>query len=292
MIRFVLCRFFQDNVEQTIKKLKMDLKSYTAIVFTITFVPATVVFTIGCIIWKYYKKSELLMLVIMKGIISRKNIDKKLTYLVCNRKLPSSSRHHFMLNSLFIIAICIQCFFAIAIFDVVYECSNDPDLDCFKKDNDVKLSNTFGYNESPVNCSMITQDDIVICYRTTAFDPEKTFIGAAAGYLLFKMLNFGLIIVAYTMVWVAEKWKRRTLLYFKLGFSLCIIVVMFVPLLLRIYVDKVESAFRKVSYTVLVQLMFVVIVILYFVARLPWEEFSENENYYGDASKPDDVEAH
>ena len=269
----------------------MDLRSYTAIVFTVTFVPSVVVFIGGCVIWHYYRKSERLMLIIMNGIISRKNIESKLTYLVCNRKLPFSSRHHFMLNSLFIVAICVQCFFAVAIFDVEYECRHDPDLDCFKKDDDVKLSSTFGYDESAVNCSTISKDDIVICYRITAFDPERAFIGAAAGYLLFKMLNFGLVIVAYSMVWVSQKWKRKTLRNFKLVFSFSIIVVTFVPILLRIYVDHVESAFRKVSYIVLVQLTFVVVVILYFVASLPWEEFGESEQYYGDASKPNDVES-
>ena len=95
-----------------------------------------------------------------------------------------------MLNSLFIVAICIQCFFLIAIVDVSYECIHDPDLDCFKKKDDVKLSDTVAYDESPVNCSMISKDDFVICYRMTAFDPGRAFIGAAAGYLLFKMLNF------------------------------------------------------------------------------------------------------
>jgi magnesium-transporting ATPase (P-type) len=124
----------------------MDLKSYSSIISTITFIPAIIVFITGCIVWYYYRKSERLMLILMKGIISRKNIDKRPTYLVCNRELPSSSGHHFMLNSLFVVAICIQCFFLIAIVDV-----HNPDLDCFKKKDDVKLSDTFAYDESPVN---------------------------------------------------------------------------------------------------------------------------------------------
>ena len=101
----------------------------------------------------------------------------------------------------------------------------------------------------------------------TAFDPERAFIGAVAGYLLFKMLNFGLLIVAYIMLWVAQKWATKTLLYFNLGFCLFIILVTFIPLILRIYVDEVESAFRKMSYTVLVQFVSVVFVVLFFVVR-------------------------
>ncbi len=258
----------------------MDLKSYIGIIFTITFVPAIVVLITGTIIWYYYRKSEFLMLILMKGIISRKNTDEGPTYLVCNRKLPSSSRHHFMLNSIFIVAMCVQCFFILAIVDVSYECIHDPDLDCFKKRDYIKISDTFADDGSAVNCSTISKEDFVICYRMTVFDPKRAFIGASAAYLLFRMTNFGLVIVAYTMLWVAQKWETKTLKYFKLGFSLFVIVIVFVPLILKIYVDDVESAFRKMSYTVLVQFIFVVVVVVYFVARLPWEEFDESEEYY------------
>ena len=175
----------------------MDLGSYTRIILAITLVPAIVVFIICAIICYFYRKSENLMLIIMQGIISRKNINKRSTYLVCNREIESSTRRHFMLNSIFIISICVQCFFLIAIFDVSYDCRTEPDLDCFKKKDDVKFSDTFAYNESPVNCSNISKDEFVICYRITAFDPDRAFIGAAAAYLLFKMINFGLLLVAY-----------------------------------------------------------------------------------------------
>ena len=143
----------------------MDYKSYTTIIFLITVVPAILVIIICLNVWRRYPKSEELMHIIMKGIISRKNIDNKPTYLVCNRKLPSSNRRQFMVNSIFIITICVMCFSSIAIIEVTYECLHDPDLDCFKKKDDVKLSDFLvDYDESPINCSMISRNDFVICY--------------------------------------------------------------------------------------------------------------------------------
>jgi Na+/melibiose symporter-like transporter len=53
----------------------MDYKSYTTIIFLITVVPAILVIIICLNVWRRYPKSEELMLIIMKGIISRKNID-------------------------------------------------------------------------------------------------------------------------------------------------------------------------------------------------------------------------
>ena len=264
----------------------MELKTYTGITFTITFVPAFVVFIIGSIVWYHYRKSECLMLIIMKGIVSKRNIDRRPTYLVCNRKLPPSSRHHFMLGSIFITAICIQCFFLLSTVEVNYECSHDPSLDCFKKKDNVKFSDALAYDESPVNCSSISTDDFVMCYRITVLDPQKAFIGAAAGYLLFKFLNFGFLILSYTMIFVAKKWEAITLKWFQFVFGLILTIVLFIPFTLRIYLNEVESAFRKISFTVLVQLLLVFIALLYFMAWLPWKEFAHSKEYFEEATLP------
>ncbi|CAB4024575.1 Hypothetical predicted protein [Paramuricea clavata] len=265
----------------------MHLKSYTGIIISVTLMPALVVFIVGCIIWFYYRKCEGFMLqVFMENIISKKNINKRPTYLVCNRKLSSLNRHYFTVTSILVISICVQCFFLLAIVDVSYECLHDPGLDCFKKKDDVKISDTLAYDESPVNCSTISGDDTIICYRLTAFDPKRIFIAAAAAYLLSKMLNFCLLTIAHIMLWAATKWKATTLLCIEIIFSLIFIIVMIIPLVLRTCLDEIESAFPKLSYTVFVQVVLVVLVILYFVIRLPWEEFGESEEYYEDASLP------
>ena len=264
----------------------MDLKYYSSVIFAVTFVPSSVVFIAGFIIWRCYPQSQKLLLIVMKNIVAENNIEGKPTYLVCKRKLPRSSNNRFMLSSLFIISVCVQCFFQLAIVELIYKCINQSDLDCFKKKDDVKLSDTFAYDESPVSCSSISTDDFVTCYRITVFDPERAFIAASATYLLFKMLNFFLFIVAITMLSVAKKWKIKGVWCFKYGLSITILMVIFIPFSLRIYLDEVESAFRRVSYTVLAQLILLVLVVIYFLAGLPWEEFSENEKYYEDASLP------
>ena len=131
----------------------------------------------------------------------------------------------FFFKSLLIISLCVQCFFLLAITDVTYQCIHDPDVDCFKKKDDVKLSDTNVYDESPVNCSLISRDDFVICYRISAFDAERAFIGAAAGYLLFKFLNFSFLVVSYIMIWMAQKFEKFTFrclsLWFLSSFWLC-----------------------------------------------------------------------
>ena len=167
---------------------------------------------------------------------------------------------------------------------------HDPDLDCFKKKDDVKLSDFLvDYDESPINCSMISRDAFVICYRLTAFDPERAFIGAAAGYLLFKMLNFALLVVAHVMLFATQKLPETLVNRFKIAFALSILVVLFIPVLLRTFLDEVESAFRKMSYTVLIQVTSLFSDIAHLI-YLPWEKFSKSKEYYGDASLPDNVD--
>ncbi len=187
----------------------------------------------------------------------------------------------------FIIGLCFQTFFLVAIVDVTYECIHDPDWDCFKKKDDVKLSNTYAYNESPVNCSTISRDDFVTCYRLTFLDPERAFVGAATAYLLFKMINIGLLVVAHIMLSMAQIMTKITLLYFKIGFAIFILVALCVPPILSIFVVEVESTFRKVSFTVLLQVIAVAVVVGYFVIAVPWEHFRGNDEYYENVSLPD-----
>ncbi len=275
----------------------MNLKSYAYIMAIMNVVPTSIVLIIGLILrYYFFKKSERLMLIIMKGIVSRKNIDKKCTYLVCNMKLPAPSSGlwrrfrrttPFYLYSLFIIAMCVEVFLFTALIDVTYKCIHDPDLDCFKKKDDVKLTDTSADNE-PVNCSTISRDDFVICYRLTPFDPERAFVGAATAYLLFKMINIGLLVVAYIMLSMAQMMKKRSSwLCFKLGFTFFIVVALFLPAMLSIFVVEVESTFRKVSITVLLQVTAVAWVVGFFVIAIPWGHFHGNDEYYEDVSLPD-----
>ena len=152
-----------------------------------------------------------------------------------------------------------------------YECINVPNLDCFKKKDDIKLSDTYAYDELPVNCSAISREDFVICYRKTVLDPERAFAGAATAYLLFKIINISLIVVAYAMLWMAQKLQNVTMKCVKLVVAIIIFFLFGILLILRLYVDDVESAFRKISYTVVVQLLYLVVVLMYFISFLPWE---------------------
>ena len=265
----------------------MDLKSYAGIVLAACIVPAIMVIIVVIIISKYYENFlENLMPIIMKGTISKRNIDKKPTYLVCNRYLPPHSRKYFIFYSFAIIFMCVQLFFLLAIVDVSYDCVHRPDIDCFKKKDDVKLTDTFAYNESPVNCSSISRDDFVICYRVTFLDPQRAFIAAAAAYLLFKMLNFAFLVVSKVMLWITMKLEGMKLMLFRLGFSLFLTILVLVPLTLKVFLDEVESAFRKLSYTAVIQFLIVFLSIIFYLLRIPWEKFGKSDEYLIDASLP------
>ena len=49
----------------------------------------------------------------------------------------------------------------------------------------MKLSDTFANDDSPVNCSSISKNDFVTCYRIIAFDPDRSFVSAGAAYFFF-----------------------------------------------------------------------------------------------------------
>ena len=267
----------------------MNFGAYTAIIAALCFVPPVLTFIIGGIVWYCYRKSEGLMVIMMKSIISQMNIERKPTYLVCGKRLPSSSRKYFMIYSLMILTICVQCFFLVVCFEVSYECINDPDLDCFKEIDDVKLS-AATFSEPPVNCSSISQDDFVFCYRTTAFDPEKAFFGAAAAYLLFELLNIVLVVLAHLMLFLAGTLKNMTVV--KIVITTIFLGLFIGFFVLRTQVDAFESATRKLSYTVLVQGVLFILFIFLYIIMLPWGVLRKGEEYYGDASLPMIADAH
>mgnify|MGYP002804212078 CR=1 FL=1 len=215
----------------------------------------------------------------MRNIITRKNIDQELKYLVCKRIFPGEARNFFVFGSIAIVITCVQCTFLIAMIEQTYNCRHDPDLYCFKK--------SFDFNPSPINnCSAISKDELVICYRITAFNPERALIGASAGYLLFKILTICLLIVAHIMLWLAQKWDTKTLRCFKFAFGFILFAGLNIEILVSIFGDEVDSTLRKISISVLLQVELVVCNVAYFVAFLPWEIFRGAKEYYGDASIP------
>ena len=272
-----------DHLEEQSKRRKMKLGMYTLIIAGLCFIPPLLTLILGIVVWYGYRKSEGFMLIMMKSIISQMNVNKKPTYLVFGRKLPSSSRKYFMIYSFMMLTICVQCFFLLVWFEVSYECLDDPDLDCFKEIDDVTISPDL-IRELPVNCSTISKDEIVFCYRMTVFDPEKAFFGAAAAYLLFELLNIVLVLVSHLMLCLATKCKRMTLL--KIAITLLFLGLLAGIFVLRTQVEEFESATRKLSYTALVQGLLVSLFIFFYVVMLPWGMLGKSEEYYGDASLP------
>ena len=274
-------------------KEKMDLKFYTVLIAAVCFAPPVLTFIIGAMFWWCCRKGESLMLILMKSVIVKRNIDKRPAYLICDRKLPSSSKKYFVIYSLLILTICVQCFFMLSFFELSFKCIDDPDLDCFKEKievnfniADIKLST---FDNSPVNCSSISPKENVFCYRITAFDPEKAFFSAAASYLLFELINIALIFIAHVMLFLAGKCKSMVMvkLFLVLFFS-AIFAGIFV---LRTQVDEFHSATRKLSYTVIVQGLLVLFFVFFYVVLIPWGRF-EKEEYYGDASLPGNIGSH
>ena len=264
----------------------MNWQSLNGIILAITLVPSSVLFSIFMIIWFSCEKSEDWILMTMRHIITRKNIDlelkhntkknikKELKYLFCNRILPDGARYLFVFGSIAIVITCVHCTFIIAMIEQTYNCRHDSDLYCFKQ--------SFDFSQSAINnCSALWKDELVICYRITAFDLERALIGASAGYLLFKILTICLLIVAHIMLWLAQKLSKKTLQCYKWVFGLILFAVLNI-----IFKIQQGSTLRNVSTTVLIQIELVVINVFYFVAFLPWEIFRNADEYYGDASIP------
>ena len=54
------------------------------------------------------------------------------------------------------------------------------------------------------------------------------------------------------------------------------------------HLSEVESAFRKISYTVLLQLLLLYVTLMYLMISLPWEDFRDSEEHLDETTKADD----
>ena len=168
------------------------------------------------------------------------------------------------------IALCVQFFFRVAIVDETNDCIHEPGLECFKTnaDGDKVSEINITDQEPPVNCSSISANDFVTCYRITLFDPERIFIAASPAYLLFKLLNFSLLIVSYTMVWRIHKLNKKSVVIFKFTFA----------------------SFMTIKLVIKLQVAYIGISIFYYVFWIPWETFENtDQEYYVDVSLPHNV---
>ena len=267
----------------------MGLNWYTKIIWIAASVPYLALMIFGYIILRCWQRSHSLTLITMKGFVAERNVDRTPEYLVCNRIIPPRSRAFFARHSLIMIALCVQLFFRVAIVDETNECIHEPGLECFKTNADGDKASEINITdqESPVNCSSISANDFVTCYRFTLFDPERIFIAASAAYLLFKLLNFSLLIVSYIMVWRIHKLNKRKVVIFKFTLASSILILLFIPLIVHASkFGEVGTEFQQMY----LQVAYVGISVFYYVFWIPWETFENTDHeYYVDVSLPQNV---
>jgi hypothetical protein len=92
------------------------------------------------------------------------------------------------------------------------------------------------------------------------------------------------------MIFLAGKFKNMTVVKIVITIICFALTVGF--FLLRTQLNEFKSVTRKISYTVLVQSGFVMLLIFLYVVMLPWRLLDKREEYYAEASLPIIVGAH
>lgn len=149
----------------------MDLWKAAPVFFPVyaSCMPSIIVLIIGSIIWYFGKESKSLMLIRMKNIIIV--IIEYWQETDLPRLQLSGRRKHFMLTSLVIVSMCMWPGILTRLITVSI---HSPDVDCFKKKNELKFLDTFAYDETPVNCPFIQSDVFVKSYPINFFLLRKS----------------------------------------------------------------------------------------------------------------------
>ena len=269
----------------------MNLMSYNAILLAPVIIPCTIVIVIGFCFNN--SKKESVILIVLKGMITRRNvgdvpmllfqgriIDSK-SFTLDRRSLSFGAMQAFLLVALVFVVISIQTIISLVIFQISYECNADPYLDCFMRrfGADVKPI----WREYPVNCSAISHTDIVICYKLVTFEPEYWFIAVSSGYLLMKIMRVILDLFASFLLWAADK-RIGFLKKIKRGIYIAFAIILGIVISLIVYVQEFENVTQQISWVHLIQIVFTVCSLPFSAFSIPWEDFANKAEYVDDAS--------
>ena len=141
-------------------------------------------------------------------IVTRKNVDKRPRYFICGRICPEyidtdtdiDIEKRVAWVAVTVIAACTSLFSLLFALEISNECRNDPYLDCFKKRSNPEPSDSPIYESSPVNCSAISNADVVLCFRLGWPDFERVAVAGAASYLGYQIMTISLIITAHIIL--------------------------------------------------------------------------------------------
>ena len=271
----------------------MNLISYNAILLAAIMIPFIIVFLV---IWRCLdnSKKESIILIVLKGMITRRNVGDAPMLLFQGRIVdPKSFTSHsawlrpfgamraFFLVAIFFVSNSIQTTVTLVIFQVSYECNADPYLDCFLQHFDADVRPP--WREYPVNCSAISHTELVVCYKLVILEPEYWFIAATSGYLLMKIMRVILDLFASFLLWAADR-GMGFLKKIKRGIYIAFAIILGIVLFLSIYVEEFENATQKISWAHLIQIVFTVFLLPFSAFSIPWEDFANEAEYVDDAS--------
>lgn len=267
----------------------MNLEAYS---YIIVFIIGEVYFVVVgiCTILILCGKGRFVLL-ILNGLIKKRNVNRQLKYFICGRELSGSDapKCRFYIVSLMLIAICTVLFVLVVTVQISYECRNEPHLDCFKRKTETEKSLPERlYGTSPVNCSKILKTDIVSCYRIAAPSFARVFAALSATYLCYKLTKIILYIAAHIMLWIVDKCGCigeciSKILVFMLSYAPIIILE-----ILRYNSKKYDYALQTTPIATSIYAGLAVSVGVAFVLLIPWSRFSDEPEYFSEVSLPAD----
>ena len=270
----------------------MNLLSYNTILLVSMLFPAIMVgIVINCL---NNSKKKSVILIVLKGMITRRNIGDAPKLLFQGRIVDSESftsdwhldfgaMRAFLLVATIFVSNSILVTATLVMFEVSYECNADPYLDCFMRRFGADTIANPSYREHPVNCSAISHTDLVVCYKLVIFEPEYWFIAATGGYLLMKIMRVVLDLFASFLLWAADR-GMGFLKKIKYGIYIAFAIIFGIVLFLSIYVEEFENATQKISWAHLIQIIFTVCLLPFSAFSIPWEDFANKAEYVDDAS--------
>ena len=274
----------------------MNLQEYNEILVILVCSPLGLFFLLVLCLWKWRAHRNEFVLLVLKGIVMKRNIDGNSRYLFCGRVIKNDNKNGFrelnimkslLIVSAYVVTVTLQTVLVVGTFQLSYDCVEESNVDCFKRRLGEKIE--LFPNESPLHCPSVPMTQLVFCYRTVAVEVENWFATFTAAYILVRMMRF----IMFILTWLLLR-KNKPCPIFPLVSTISFIsfLIYFVTLgaivvviFFSAFYTDFAYATRHLSLSEIMQIIFILLLFPLFTLAVKWNALADDCEYYVDVTK-------
>ena len=268
----------------------MNLQRYNEILVILVRSPLVLFFILFLTLFRWRKKRNYFVFLVLKGIVQKKNIDGHSKYLFCGRLIENKNEDGcfgtnimtcLLAVAAYLVTVTLQTILVVGTFQLSYDCVQETNVECFKRRFGSKIK--FFPSESPLNCSSVSRTQLVFCYRMVAIEAENWFATFTAAYILVRMMRFLMFIVAWILLRKNGEFPLfpwiTTITFLQISINFLTLGSILLIIFFSAFYADFAYATRHLSQSEIMQIVFIILLIPIFTSMIRWRNMAQAPKY-------------